>query len=603
MNRRVFLQQSTALAASAIAAPRSFAASSSAGYYQIASAVLPRHSKAEDVFPVLERYKQRGYSGIWIENDYLSWRWSGDPDPDIGGNWKLFNIFDFTFGSQKSLYQDYLFSLCEKCTALGLDFFGSFWMPKLNAEMKAYLATHCPEAFGSRLYHGKPAPTLCSCKDSAGLDFLQQMVISYLKLSPAIRGLKVATLDNYAFICDETCPHAHGSGRKEHVGNLYASIDRGMQRAQSKARLFVYEWFWEHGYLEQVQSQIQRPFDLICKMSAGSTQQIETVIPGAPLFDASNVVIQEGSYFRADAAQLGIQHMVDMPAMGSGIDNFFLGSPPIPGRIHRRMQLHRSLGCDKFVEFDCGSHWNDSNELAFEIFNRTPSIAQSALLENVAARIYTKQDARAMALEAWSAFDTGYGFLPIGLGDTKCEEFSGRFGMGWTMCIATPLVLNAFGDEDQQHRIHWLSPYNFFNSSLVDRLQAHFQQVSASWQHAARLLAAASVLEDRSAASEHEAVAAEGHLLAVTSALNWCNACRYARNPTHHSSFADLLPLEMQITERFQRLSRQHDWLWNHICWHPHRTPMSQKDLGFEGLSTHDTFQAKLEIMRVVIKS
>jgi hypothetical protein len=217
----------------------------------------------------------------------------------------------------------------------------------------------------------------------------------------------------------------------------------------------------------------------------------------------------------------------------------------------------------------------------------------------VAARIYKSPAAQALAIDGWLSFDEGFGQLPIGIGETNCAQFSGRFGFAWTMCIATPLVRGAFGDSDQKDRIHWFSPYNFFNRSLVDRLEMHFLRIQNCWQRAAAALAAAAALEGDRARSSHESVAARADVLGVASALNWCDACRYARDPALQSSFADVARTEMDLTRQFLDLSSQHDWVWNHICWHPHQTPMSQQHLGFERVKTHNTFEAKLAIMQM----
>ena len=568
------------------------------GYYNIASAVLPRHTKVEEVFPVLERYRDKGFTGIWIENDYLRWSWNIHPDQGFQGNWMLFNIFDFTMSTEKALYQDYLSKLCGKCAELDLKFYGSFWLPKLNAEMRSYLREHSPDALGSCMWHGERQGTLCTCKDGAGLTFVEQMIGNYLKLSPAIRGLKVATLDNDAFVCDETCPHAHGTTRAQHVGNLYGSVQRAMRTVRPDAELFVYEWFWEPGYLPEVQKQITEPYYLLCKIEMGTRQHLETAIEGEPLFDASNLTGEEGDIYKESVKGVGAGRVVEMPALGSGIDDFFFGSPPIPGRMHRRMLLHRKVQCDKMIEFDCGGHWDDSNEEAYAVFNAEPGISQPDLLEKVAAAIYKTPEAQKLAITGLQSFDEGYGQLPIGIGQTNCSQFSGRFGLSWTMCIATPLVREAFSNSDQEEHIHWFTPYNFFIGPLVDRLETHFLRVQNSWQRAAALLEAAATLDGDRVRSSHEAIAARAHVLGVASALNWCNACRYAMDPALKSSFADVVRTEMDLTRKFLDLSSQYVWVWNHICWHPHQTIMSQRHLGFEGVKTHNTFEAKLAIMQ-----
>ena len=569
------------------------------GYYKIASAILPRHERAEEVFPVLERYREKGFTGIWVENDYLRWNWNIHPDQGFQGNWMLFNIFDFTLSTDKTLYRSYLSKLCEKCTELDLTFYGSFWLPKLNTEMRSYLRQYNPDALGSCTQNGAREETLCTCAQGTGLEFIGRMGGSYLDISPAIRGLKVATLDNSAFVCDETCPHAHGSTRTQHVGNLYESVQRAMRGVRPATELFVYEWFWEPGYLQEVQKRVTPPYFLVCKIEMKTRQHLESTIEGEPLFDGSDLSGEESEDYKESVEAVGAARVVEMPALGSGIDDFFFGSPPIPGRLHRRMQLHRKVRCDKMIEFECGGHWADSNEETFAVFNTEPGISESGLLLKVAQAIYDNPEARRLAILGWQSFDEGFGQLPVGIGETHCPEFSGRFGFAWTMCIATPLVKEAFANSDQGHRIHWFSPYNFFNSSLVDRLETHFLRVQSSWQLAATWLAAAAAIDGERKRSSHESIAAQAHVLGVASALNWCNACRCACNPASKASFADVAQTEMNLTRQFLDLSSKHNWVWNHICWHPHQTPMSQKYLGFEELHTHNTFEAKLAIMEM----
>ena len=42
-------------------------------YFKIAIAELTRHSKPEEIEADLIRYKEKGFTGIWFENDYLKW--------------------------------------------------------------------------------------------------------------------------------------------------------------------------------------------------------------------------------------------------------------------------------------------------------------------------------------------------------------------------------------------------------------------------------------------------------------------------------------------------------------------------------------------------
>jgi hypothetical protein len=166
------------------------------------------------------------------------------------------------------------------------------------------------------------------------------------------------------------------------------------------------------------------------------------------------------------------------------------------------------------------------------------------------------------------------------------------------MCIATPIVRAAYGVGDRGHEIQWFSPYNFFNRPLASRLEIAFRRVLEHWVESARCLAVANSLEGSSPASEREAASAEAHVLSVLSVLNWCAAAVAAHSigGSQPDCFDGIIRGEIALTRRFMALLRAHPWLWANNCWHPDRTPLSQKGLGFLPEDT-DAFQAKLRVM------
>jgi hypothetical protein len=69
-------------------------------HFNLVIGELQRHQKASDVTKDLKRWSQKGYNGVYVENDYLTWSWDIDPNTgDFGSNFELFNIFDYNLGS------------------------------------------------------------------------------------------------------------------------------------------------------------------------------------------------------------------------------------------------------------------------------------------------------------------------------------------------------------------------------------------------------------------------------------------------------------------------------------------------------------------------
>lgn len=562
----------------------------------MALAGLPRHDSADALAPDLRRYKSAGYTGIWVEDDIVRWTEGPDPDQGFNGNWRLYNIFDFTLGSAAPLYRAYLLRLCELCREIGLEVYLSFWMPKLTVEFLEHLKREHPNAIGRSRNFKTDVPTLCMCPDGEGLPILREMVEKLMGDFPEIKGLKVATEDNVARNCDDLCPHAHGTSKASHAANMFEAVQLGMAAVRPDAKLLLYPWFWEDEFTETIVPRLKGDYLVVTKMAVDSRQDLGTLGPAEPAFDDTIVVEEPGATFMDWRERVGPGRIIDMVPTGNGMDGMFVQNPPHPGRLFRRLRKLGEMGVDRFLDFECGGHWQGSLEETVRLFPSSGHLTEEAFLAGVADAMYQRSAARPWAVRGWQAFDLGFGHLPIGLGDTGCRMYSGRFGFAWAMCIATPVLKGAFGGGDHEHAIHWFSPYNFFHGQLAVRLEVAFRRVLDQWVEASRCLAIADALEGGSGPSSGEAAAAEAYVICALSALNWCLAATMERPGGPNVYFDELAKSEIDLTRRFQGLLKAHPWLWANNCWHEHRTPISQKGLGFLP-SDKDVFEAKLRIM------
>jgi hypothetical protein len=337
------------------------------------------------------------------------------------------------------------------------------------------------------------------------------------------------------------------------------------------------------------------------KMEQNSHQDLEPGKPGDSISDDSIVTEHVGADFADWRKQVGAERIIDMLPAGSGVDDMFFNYPPYPGRLYRRFRQLRSLGVERFLDYECGGHAEGSDEEAVAVFAEEPDLTEADFLKRVAGRIYTNQTAQAAAVEGWRQFDTGFGELPIGMGDTGSPEFPGRFGFAWPMCIATPLLASAFAEKDRWHDVFWFSPYNFFTFSTSPRLQVHFTRVLELWRRSLSCLEEADRRE-RTAHSRRELVVAQAHVLGVGSVLNWCAAAALANErPMPSATWAVLIAEELNLTKIFQALLADFPWIWANNCWHPMQTPLHQKGLGFAAQDT-DVFVAKVRILETALK-
>lgn len=563
-------------------------------HFKLAITGLVRHRRVAEIAGDIKRAKKNGYTGVWLENDYIGI--TPQDEGEFPGNWKLFNIFDFTFSKHRRHYRAYLQEICDLCAKQGLDVYLSFWMPKLSPELLQYLRAKNPAAVGRTISLTREEfPSLCSCEAGGGLEFLGKMVERFMTDFPVVKGLKVSTEDNHALLCSENCPNAHGTTRAEHAGNMFATVQRAMKRARPDSQLLMYPWFWGEGYFEAITSRLTDDYLIVTKMESGALQPLDTSSPREPLFDSSLVADQPGPAFLRWVKLIGSERIIDMVPVGTGIDDFFLANPPYPGRLYRRFQHLRKHGVKRFLDFECSGHWTGSGEEAVELFNQQPALSEKSFLTKLSRRIYRQPKAGEQALAGWRAFDQGFGKLPIGLA-TGANIFSGRIGFSWSMCIATPLLQEAIG-EDREHGLHFFSPYNFFSPKAAPLLGVHFSNVLGDWLDSSRFLACAHALEG-SVISGYEAIAAEAHVLSMQSVLHWCAAAQIKSPVVFH----DLMKSELALTRKFYAFTQKHPWVWGNNCWHPHQTPLSQKKIAPNLLKFDNAFEGKIAVMEKRLK-
>jgi hypothetical protein len=569
-------------------------------YFKMAIAGLLRHDSISQVAEDIARFKQKGYTGVWFENDFLKDNYTEGSAIEWGGNWIILNLFDFTLSKNKEKYGRYLNQLSEECRKNGLKLYASFWIPQVNDEFLEYLKKNHPEAIGKALgWSGEELKTLCTCKDGKGLAIIASMVKQFMHDFPQVGGLKVATVDCGAFICDDVCPYAHGTNRFNHIGNMYECVQSAMREVRPDADFFLYIWFWEN-HPEEVIPRLKEPYYVLGKMEKGSVCSFNGH-SGDSIFDASMMSEKAGKYFLDYVKRFGPDRLVDMTPVGTSIDDFFLAAPPDPGRLYRHFKTLEGLGVRRFFDFECGGHNAGSREETVSLYNQQPELNEDDFLKELSKTMYKNPKAQSAAVKGWKTFDEGFSHLPIGMPNTGISAFSGRFGFAWSMCITTPIIKEILLSPEKSNNTHWFSPYVFFNPKTADSLLMEFQKVLDKWQEAASDLTLADITEGQTSFSHREAVSALAHVLSVQSAINWCNAVILAKN-NDDKKYPDLMKKEIELTKNFELFVKENPWVWGNNCWHPHHTPLSQNGLGTGTVKYRNAFEAKIEVMEKSLK-
>ena len=555
-------------------------------------ASLPRHRGPADLDRHLGSLADAGATGIWIENDYLRWDWSNaDGDSGFGGNWRLFNIFDFTRSRHRARYQDYLHGLIRQCRQHGLGVYGSFWLPKLNHELEAWLRSHLPEGLGGADYgSGNQCTTWCSCADGAGIALQRAIYGEFLAEFPDLAGLKIAIKDNSAFVCTRHCPHAHGDDEASNAARVYRTVQEAVAAA-GKARDFlcIYPWFWDHvpGMEEAIIAALEPGYRVITKYASELPAAIEADRPASCYIDATLIADRPGPSFLRWRERVGGARLLDMTPQANSMDLMFVAGPPLLALAWERWAMLAANRIGGIIDFECGGSPAPSTLRGFRLFQERPELRTDVAVAETIRRMWTLAATTADGLaQGFADFAAGWRAIPLALGEAN---FSARFGQAWPMALATPLVRHAFAAHDQGHRIHWFSPYNFFRPDTASRLRPHFARMLEAWDRA-ELAFAAATREDGGLADEHLAV--QACVLCVRSALTWCSAAI----ATDDEAFAVCTRQQISHITSMQKLLSARPGLWENNCWHPHQTAISQRELGFAS-DDRDAFTASLRIM------
>ena len=553
---------------------------------------LPRHQRVADLDRHLGRLAEGGATGIWIENDYLRWDWGNDDgDSGFGGNWRLFNIFDFTRSRHRARYQDYLHALIRQSRRHGLGVYGSFWLPKLNHELETWMGAHLPGAFGAADYgSGNQCTTWCSCADGVGIALQRAIYGEFLAEFPDLAGLKVAIKDNSAFVCTRHCPHAHGDDEASNAARIYRTMQE-VVAAAGKPRDFLclYPWFWDHvpGMEEAIVAALEPGYRVITKYASELPAAIEPDRPSSCFIDATMVAARPGPSFLRWRQRVGGGRLLDMTPLANSMDLMFVAGPPLLALAWERWGMLAGHQLGGIIDFECGGSPAPSTLRGFRLFQERPELRTDVAVAETIRCMWRLSATTASGLAGgYADVAAGWRAIPLALGE---ENFSARFGQAWPLTLATPLVRSAFAAHDQGHRIHWFSPYNFFRADTAARLRPHFARMLEAWIRA-ELAFAAAAAEDPGIADEHLAV--QACVLCVRSALTWCSAAVCEDD----TNFDTCIAHQLVLVGRMQALLAAQPDLWENNCWHPHQTAISQRGLGFAP-GDRDAFAASLRIM------
>lgn len=550
---------------------------------------------------MLARYREAGFTGIWVENDYLRWSWTPDPDSGFGGNWRLFNLFDFTRSVEAPRYRAYLHAMGAACKAEGLELCISFWVPKLNHELREYFHTPEPSSLGKAVYgENHERESWCSCPDGTGIAAFAGMFSEFLAEFPEVTRFKISIKDNCAFICTEECPHSHGATEAQNAARVFQVVQKCIADAgRPPETLLAYPWFWEEGFEAEVVAALKPGHTLLTKYAVESERAIEPGVPAGRIFDSSLLGEYPGAIFERWRKRVGGDHIVDLLPWSNSMDAMFIAHPPTLMLVWKRLQMLREKQVRGIMDFECGGSPARSTIEALRLFQETGgSLSGDEAARQIAADVYGVANPGAV-VGAWRQVSLGWDTIPMSLSGTGIMEpygISPRLGQAWPACAASPIVREAFAEGEQGHHIHWFSPYNFFGFHLSARLRPFFAKMEALFAEADQLMRTVEATRNL-ADFAREARAMQGLRLCSQAAVNFCDAA-LALKAGDDAAFKQARSRHLCTLEAMVDLHQQDAGFWANCCWHPHQMPISQRNLGFDLATDRNAFVTSLKIMQ-----
>lgn len=551
-----------------------------------------------ELFPFDDRaaqfYRDCGYSGIYIENDYPQFGL-----PASFGGWRGVNevvsLWRFSKDVAAPRYLEWIRGQADIAHRNGLKLYLKTWEPRVPTSHRHLIP---PEARAGRTEQGAndPLPNVCLMAP-AGERLIHEFHEEAFRQLEMVDGVIVGMADNWAELCSDECPRCCGVSTHDRIVRYFQLFKEVATAVRPDLDVIFYDWEWsEKGfsadnlvrcYLETTDA----PSRVVTRFTQWVCQELPAYDgPGDGILDCTLAVDGPGplteSYLPEVSA--GRLCLLDMLSVANSSETWAHPPVPAPQIFFRRLRALEENGFDGFVDYDCGTLVPGIVAEAIARYMNSDSIPEPEMfLDRLADETYGPK-AVSTVRQAWSACEEGLHAYPLDMDSTITDCLSGRMGFSMSLSIGMVPDLALFAGKDYSLPI-FIYPYSVLAPDVVNAQEEQFALVIDAMQRAADLLARAvgSAEVDNRAFAMREADRASALSLMCQSQHNWAQmACRVYRGepivpPSQPGWVRDAFLRERELTVEYARLYETDRLLFSNPTWdiiglvqlcEPHRT-------------------------------
>ena len=520
-------------------------------------------------------YKDCGYTGIYLENDYCRFG-----SHATWGCWigvcEVLSLWRFSKDESADKYLDWIRAQTEVAHSHGLKVYLKVWEPRVPCFVRNRLPL---EVRGSPSHGALPNACISA---PAGNRFIREFHEEALQQLDMIDGLIVGVEDNFAGFCNKTCPHCAGKSHNDLILKYYRLLFDVVEEIRPELDIILYDWIVSDSFI---------PNDFINKMIKVSGNSLRTVTrftqfahqkiqgyngPSKGIMDVTLAVDEPGPLTQSylPLIKSGKLKLLDMVPTGNSLE--FFGHPyaPVPGIFFKRWQRILKHGYDGFVDYDCGGMTPGIISEAMRRFIKIDCMDENDFLQGLAEQTYGKQ-AVGTVIKAWQFAEEALRAYPQDMAPSGVSLYSGRLGLSMVFTIGLVPRLDLFTGKDSGTDPFFGYPYSMLMPEIIDIQERQFQVVSEKMEQAANALnqAVALVVSKQKQFAQTEADRAQALAIMYGSQHNWtyiaqCIFKGFAgRTPAEADWVREAFKRELEFTLRYAEFHQKDRLIYSNPTW------------------------------------
>lgn len=517
----------------------------------------------------LRDLRRVGYAAVAIQNNPFGLD-KVDPDDGRALRWHMCYLHD---AAQPGGFQRYVRSVAHGAHGCGLKFYLDCWEPALPLAVWKKLPADWRASAG-----GRPQSYNICFGQQAATEWYWRLVRRAIEVQPELDGIILGREDNYARLCDATCPRCGSRPPVERWAEWYATFHRLATEARRGFDLVLYDWWWHEGDHEAILSRFSRGTGLVTRFETNlkpfdhpvftSTEQLSNDVNlsvGEPTEDARSLI----RVTRKHAAKLYAM----IPFLGA-LECFFQPYALAPLLYARKLDGLRRERFVGWMDYDCGgADYGMTMDLLHEV-KAHPQAGIEKWVAKMLTRRYGRRLGKIMG-EATRHFERVIELFPIDLHTRDCRLLHAA-GYVLGLCIGTPLRLAdawaAYTDKEWSASRPGHDPHNYFaprsHARLLQRLPLLLEHQNAGMERLNSVKTRnKNFLYDRSIAAAYTCVLRSAwHFMAMGGQIQWVRRERQII-PARLTELAELVEREVENVKSFASLVRADPSLFANSNW------------------------------------